>query len=88
MFGCQQFYAPTSGHATWIDMGSPEGLMAAVEARLKELGRDVNEAVIEPGVKIPAGVTVKHSVIYAGAEIAEGETIENEIRGKDFKWKV
>ena len=60
----------------------------AVEARLKELGRDVNEAVIEPGVKIPAGVTIKHSVIYAGAEIAEGETVENEIRGKDFKWKV
>ena len=69
-------------------MGSPEGLMAAVEARLKELGRDVNEAVIEPGVKIPAGVTIKHSVIYAGAEIAEGETVENEIRGKGFIWKV
>ena len=75
-------------HATWIDMGSPEGLMAAVEARLQELGRDVNEAVIEPGVEIPAGVKISHSVIYDGAEIAEGETIENEIRGKGFKWKV
>ena len=82
------FVDMTQLHATWIDMGSPEGLMAAVEARLKEVGRDVNEAVIEPGIKIPAGVTIKHSVIYAGAEIAEGETIENEIRGKDFKWKV
>ena len=86
--GCAPFVDMTQLHATWIDMGSPEGLMAAVEARLKELGRDVNEAVIEPGVKIPAGVTIKHSVIYAGAEIAEGETVENEIRGKDFKWKV
>ena len=86
--GRAPFVDMTQLHATWIDMGSPEGLMAAVEARLKEVGRDVNEAVIEPGVKIPAGVTVKHSVIYAGAEIAEGETIENEIRGKDFKWKV
>ena len=75
-------------HAIWIDMGSPEGLMAAVEARLQELGRDVNEAVIEPGVEIPAGVKISHSVIYDGAEIAEGETIENEIRGKGFKWKV
>ena len=36
-------------HATWIDMGSPEGLMAAVEARLAECGRDKNEAVVEPG---------------------------------------
>ena len=75
-------------HATWIDMGSPEGLMATVEARLQELGRDVNEAVIEPGIEIPAGVKISHSVIYDGAEIAEGETIENEIRGKGFKWKV
>lgn len=86
--GRAPFVDMTQLHATWIDMGSPEGLMAAVEARLKELGRDVNEAVIEPGVKIPAGVTIKHSVIYAGAEIAEGETVENEIRGKGFIWKV
>ncbi|WP_290950953.1 sugar phosphate nucleotidyltransferase [Fibrobacter sp.] len=86
--GRAPFVDMTQQRATWIDMGSPEGLMAAVEARLKELGRDVNEAVIEPGVKIPAGVTIRHSVIYAGAEIAEGETVENEIRGKGFKWTV
>lgn len=82
------FVDMTQLHATWIDMGSPEGLMSAVEARLKELGRSPDEAVIEAGVKIPAGVTLKHSVIYAGAEMAEGETIENEIRGRGFKWEV
>lgn len=82
------FVDMTQLHATWIDMGSPEGLMAAVEARLKELGRDVNEAVVEPGVELPAGVKIRHSVIYAGAEIQPGETIENEIRGKGFKWNV
>ena len=75
-------------HATWIDMGSPEGLMAAVEARLQELGHDPNEAVVEPGVALPADVKVKHSVIFEGAEIQPGETIENEIRGKGFKWMV
>lgn len=75
-------------NATWIDMGSPEGLMHAVEARLEELGRDPNEAVVVPGVKLPAGVKIRHSVIYDGAEIAEGETIENEIRGKGFNWKI
>ena len=69
-------------------MGSPEGLMSAVEARLKELGRSLDEAVVEAGVKIPAGVTLKHSVIYAGAEIQAGEVIENEIRGRGFKWEV
>ena len=86
--GRAPFVDMTQLHATWIDMGSPEGLMSAVEARLKELGRDVNEAVVEAGVKLPAGVHIRHSVIYAGAEIAEGETIENEIRGRDFKWKI
>ena len=75
-------------NATWIDMGSPEGLMHAVEARLKELGRDPNEAVVVPGVELPAGVHIRHSVIYAGAEIQPGEVIENEIRGKGFNWKI
>lgn len=86
--GRAPFVDMTQLHATWIDMGSPEGLMSAVEARLKELGRGVNEAVIEPGVEIPAGVIIRHSVIYAGAEIQPGEVIENEIRGRGFKWEV
>lgn len=86
--GRAPFVDMTQLHSIWIDMGSPEGLMAAVEARLKELGRNVNEAVVEPGVKLPAGVTIKHSVIYAGADIQPGEKIENEIRGKGFKWKI
>jgi NDP-sugar pyrophosphorylase family protein len=86
--GRAPFVDMTQLHATWIDMGSPEGLMSAVEARLKELGRDMNEAVVEPGVKLPAGVTIKHSVIYAGADIQPGEKIENEIRGRGFKWKI
>ena len=75
-------------HATWIDMGSPEGLMAAVDARKDELGRGRDEAVVEPSVDLPACVKIKHSVIYAGAEISDGETIENEIRGKGFRWSV
>jgi len=75
-------------HATWIDMGSPEGLMAAVDARKEELGCDKNEPVVEPGVSVPASAKVVHSVLFDGAEIADGEIVENEIRGKGFKWKV
>ena len=86
--GRAPFVDMTQLHATWIDMGSPEGLMSAVEARLKELGRDPNEAVVVPGVELPAGVKIRHSVIYAGAEIQPGEVIENEIRGKGFAWIV
>lgn len=86
--GRAPFVDMTQLHATWIDMGSPEGLMNAVEARLKELGRSPDEPVVESGVEIPAGVTLKHSVIYAGAEMKSGELIENEIRGRGFKWKV
>ena len=86
--GCAPYVDMSQLNATWIDMGSPEGLMHAVEARLKELGRAPNEAVVVPGVELPAGVHIRHSVIYAGAEIQPGEVIENEIRGKGFNWKV
>lgn len=86
--GCAPYVDMSQLNATWIDMGSPEGLMSAVEARLKELGRDPNEAVVVPGVELPTGVKIRHSVIYAGAEIQPDEVIENEIRGKGFAWKV
>ena len=75
-------------HATWIDMGNPEGLMAATDARKEELGCDKSESVVLPGVKIPASAKVVHSIIFEGAEIADGEAIENEIRGKGFRWNV
>ena len=38
--------------------------------------------------ELPAGVKIKHSVIYAGAEMKAREVIENEIRGKGFCWSV
>ncbi|MBR3071123.1 sugar phosphate nucleotidyltransferase [Fibrobacter sp.] len=75
-------------HATWIDMGSPEGLMAAVDARKHELGHDKNEAVVEPGVNVPASARIVHSVLYKGAVISENEVVQNEIRGKDFSWQI
>ena len=75
-------------HATWIDMGNPEGLMAATDARKEELGRDKNESVIDPSVKVPASAKIMHSILFDGAEIADGEIVENEIRGKEFKWVV
>ena len=66
--------------ATWIDMGSPEGLMAACNARLDELGLDRYE---DCRVKV-----TRNSMVFAGASVAEGELVENEIRGKDFTWKI
>ena len=75
-------------HATWIDMGSPEGLMSAVEARLVECGRDKNEAVVEPGVNVPDSARIVHSVLYKGAVISENEVVQDEIRGKDFFWQI
>lgn len=74
-------------HATWIDMGSPEGLMDACDARLNELGRS-GESVVLPGVNVPESAKIKHSVLFAGAVVQENETVENEIRGKDFAWKI
>ena len=86
--GCAPFVDMSQLHATWIDMGNPEGLMAATDARKEELGCDKNVSVVLSGVNIPASVNVVHSILFEGAEFADGETIENEIRGKDFKWKV
>ena len=86
--GCAPFVDMSQLHATWIDMGNPEGLMAATDARKEELGCDKNESVVLPGVNVPASAKIVHSVLFEGAEIAEGETIENEIRGKGFRWNV
>ncbi len=69
-------------NATWIDMGSPEGLWNATAARLKELGVDRWSS---------AALTVdaaKRSIIFAGAEVGEGEVMENEIRGPGFVWNI
>lgn len=67
-------------NATWIDMGSPEGLMAATVARLNELGVD--------SWKDENLIATKNSIVFAGAQVSEGEIVENEIRGKNFVWKI
>ncbi|MCQ2096613.1 MAG: nucleotidyl transferase [Fibrobacter sp.] len=68
--------------ATWIDMGSPEGLWNATEARLAELGVDSwqDDRLIVSGKN--------RSIVFAGADLAEGEVVKNEIRGPGFVWKI
>ena len=68
--------------ATWIDMGSPEGLWNATAARLAELGEDSWQ---------DNRLTVcgkNRSIVFAGADLAEGEVVQNEIRGPGFVWKI
>lgn len=69
-------------NATWIDMGSPEGLWDATAARLSELGVDrwSGDSVVVDAAK--------RSVVFAGAEVGEGDVVENEIRGPGFVWKI
>ena len=74
-------------HTAWIDMGSPEGLMAAVDARLMELGR-MGESVVYEGVTVPNSAKIEHSVLFEGAVVLENEIVKDEIRGKDFCWKL
>ena len=86
--------------ALWIDMGSPEGLKAACDARRKDLGVDswvgdgpstdprFVRSVVECAADIPAGATLTDSVIFAGAEVLPGENVAREIRGRGFCWKV
>lgn len=84
----------------WIDMGSPEGLKAACDARREELGIDswihgseVSDerfvrSVVLPGVDLPDDATLVDSVLYSGAVVLPGESVCNEIRGEGFSWKV
>lgn len=69
-------------HATWIDMGSPEGLWDACAARLQELNITHFKS---DAVEIDAE---KKAVLFAGAEVAANEIVEKEIRGKEFAWKI
>lgn len=80
--GRSPFVDMSQMNATWIDMGSPEGLWNATAARLAELGVDSwqDEHLTVDGKK--------RSIVFAGASVAESEVVENEIRGKDFSWKI
>lgn len=97
--GRAPFVDMTQLHATWIDMGSPEGLMSACMARMDELGCKfyndtetnacaMRKCVIHAGVEMPSMAVIDHSILYPGAIVNQGEIIENEIRGKGFKWNV
>lgn len=84
----------------WIDMGSPEGLKRACDARRKELGVDswVGNApsadsrfvrsVVECIADIPADATITDSILYEGATVQPGESVAREIRGRGFCWKL
>ncbi len=45
-------------------------------------------SVIQKGVEIPPDVRIDNSILFAGAELAPGETVKDEIRGRGFAWKV
>lgn len=80
--GRQPFVDMNQMDATWIDMGSPEGLWDATAARLAELGVDSwqDDRLTVSGKN--------RSIVFAGADLAEGEVVENEIRGPGFVWKI
>ena len=97
--GRAPFVDMTQLHATWIDMGAPEGLMSACMARMDELGckfyndTDTNacamrKCVIHAGVEMPSMAVIDHSILYPGAIVNQGEIIENEIRVKGNKRKI
>ena len=86
--------------ALWIDMGSPEGLKRACDARREELGIDswVDNApsadsrfvrsVVERVADIPADASFTDSILYEGATVQPGESVVREIRGRGFCWKL
>lgn len=86
--------------ALWIDMGSPEGLKAACDARRKDLGVDswvhgapaqdprFVRSVVQDSVEVPADAMLTDAVLFDGAIVQPGENVVREIRGEGFCWKV
>ena len=84
----------------WIDMGSPEGLKRACDARREELGVDswvagaayagprYTRSVVQRVGDIPADATITDSILYEGATVQPGESVVREIRGRGFCWKL
>lgn len=97
--GTPPFVDVSQRGALWIDMGSPEGLMRACDFRRKELGVGnfgvpaellpfAKAAVLMPGVELAAQVKLDHVIFFDGAKTESCEFVRNEIRGKDFAWKI
>jgi MurNAc alpha-1-phosphate uridylyltransferase len=87
---------------TWIDMGSPEGLYRACEARLLQLHVDrwVHPTVKVEGVQIGSGSIVsegvqigkeaqlERSLLLPGAVVDPGQVVKNCILGAGFQWNI
>jgi len=86
---------PTS--ATWVDIGTPQGLFSACRARLDQLGlsswgsngyagSEVVDCVIGTGVEIARGSRLRSCVVLDGVELKQPLEAENSIIGKGFVW--
>lgn len=88
-------------NATWIDMGTPEGLRNAVNARLAELKVEnwidasvqknfvaANGTVVNAGAVVGENAKLDNVILLPGAVVNAWETLRNEIRGKDFSWRL
>jgi NDP-sugar pyrophosphorylase family protein len=45
-------------------------------------------SVVQNGVDLPEGARVENSILFAGAAVQAGETVKDEIRGREFSWKI
>jgi mannose-1-phosphate guanylyltransferase len=77
----------------WRDIGTPESFLAANLDRMPPGGlvdptadvdptASVERSVVGPDCRIGAGARVRDSVILAGALVAEGMTVDNQVVGR------
>jgi mannose-1-phosphate guanylyltransferase len=77
----------------WRDIGTPESFLAANLERMPRGGlvdptatvhptAAVEDSVVGPGCRIEAGARVLRSVILAGALVARGMTVDNQVVGR------
>lgn len=68
------------GEDSWVD--------AEISDQLKNSHVALNHSIVQNGALLPHFATIENSILYDGSVVQEGECVANEIRGRNFCWKV
>lgn len=102
--GCSPWVDVAAAETSWIDMGDPVGLMAAIQCRLAELTMrnwidashpcaasvpdSWEQAVVHAGAQVGSGAVLKQTILFPGARVETGETVIRQIRAQGVLWQL
>lgn len=102
--GCSPWVDMAAAETSWIDMGDPAGLMAAVQCRLAELTMrnwvdashpcavsvpdSWEQSVVHAGAQVGNGAVLKQTILFPGARVEAGEIVVRQIRAQGVLWQL